>query len=236
MCWGSKGHWPFPSRKGWLLPLDTSVKFSRCCGKGRKNLFLERKRSQNLQKSGCRSSTDCGGAPRAGKQKQEGWQDQELGFCRPNQTPQGQNGFGTKSAGPMVLCHGGGGHPASPLPSPGGTHDVGAGRAEGVGAADVEVGLVQGHQHPDEIEALGLHRGGKEQKRVTMTRVPASQFLPPPGSPRSVPHLPALFLESTLRGFLSRGAPRYLGRELRGSGAAMQAGSLATVSQPEQGN
>lgn len=37
LCWGSKGHWPFPSRRGCPLPLGTSVKFSRCCGKGEKN-------------------------------------------------------------------------------------------------------------------------------------------------------------------------------------------------------
>lgn len=57
-----------------------------------------------------------------------------------------------------------------PAPCPGeDTHDVGACGAEGVGPADVEVGLVQGHQDSDEVEALSLR--GKEQSWVMSTPV-----------------------------------------------------------------
>lgn len=49
--------------------------------------------------------------------------------------------------------------PPRPRPRRGDTHDVGAGGAEGVGPADVEVGLVQRHEDPDEVEAFGLQRG-----------------------------------------------------------------------------
>lgn len=89
------------------------------------------------------------------------------------------------------------GAPSVPLPSLEGTHDVGAGRAEGVGAADVEVGLVQGHQHPDEIEALGLH-GGERAERGGGAESPCSAS--PNSSPPSLgsPGRPAVFLTSWL--------------------------------------
>lgn len=51
------------------------------------------------------------------------------------------------------------GEPPAPPSSAGDTHDVGAGGAEGVGPADVEVGLVQRHEDADEVEAFGLQPG-----------------------------------------------------------------------------
>lgn len=49
------------------------------------------------------------------------------------------------------------------------THNVGACGAEGVGPTDIQVGLVQGHQDSDKVEALGLR--GKEQSWVLSTAV-----------------------------------------------------------------
>lgn len=58
------------------------------------------------------------------------------------------------------------------------THNVGARGAEGVGPTDIEVGLVQGHQDSDEVEALSLR--GKEQR---LGAEHCSGFLGPPEPP-----------------------------------------------------